>query len=40
MLLCRRLLRHFEDALVACLEARRPPFNVSFINDRWVQLRN
>ncbi|PRW45602.1 Proteasome subunit alpha type-4 [Chlorella sorokiniana] len=32
------LQRQFEDALLACLEARRPPFNVSFINDRMKRL--
>ena len=29
-----RLQRQFEDALRGCLEAKRLPFNCSFINDR------
>lgn len=33
-LLCR-LRKRFEEALLACLESRPLPFNVSLINDRW-----
>ena len=35
---CCRVQKRFEEALVACLEAKRLPFNVSLINDRHVGL--